>query len=97
VVVESTTSTISSHRQVCITIFLITNHRCRLYIVAAFGGDMSPSFAVPGECPWRERLRPSPTAALAAPSLYPPQAALGFATEDFESTTSTISSHRQGA
>ena len=56
---------------------------------------MSPSFAVPGECPRRERLRPSPTAVLAAPSLYPPLAALRLASVDFESTTSTIPSHRQ--
>ena len=40
---------------------------------------MSLPVAVPGECPWRERLRPSPTAAHAAPSLYLPQAALGLA------------------
>ena len=62
-----------------------------LNIVAAFGGDVSPTFAVPGECPWRARLRPSPTAALTPPSLYLPQAALGFVTVDFESTTSTNS------
>ncbi len=40
------------------------------------------------------RRRPSPTAALAAPSLYLPLAALGLATVGFASTTSTFSSHR---
>ena len=90
---ESTTSTIPSHRQVCymnLQLLLST-----FYIVAAFQRQMSPSFAVPGDCPWRLRLRPSPTAALAAPSLFPPLAALGLATVDFESTTSNIPSHRQ--
>ena len=67
--------------------------RCVL-IVAAFGGGMSPSFAVPGAL-LGIRLRRSPTAAPAPPSLYPPLAALGFAPVDFESTTSTIPSHRQ--
>ena len=75
---ESTTSTIPSHRQVC---FKFCNHQppLAILIVAAFGGLMSPAFAVPGECPRRKRLRPSPTAALATPSLAPPLAALGLA------------------
>ena len=46
---ESTTSTIPSHRQVCN--FMITSHRWRSFIVAAYRQQMSPSFAVPGECP----------------------------------------------
>ena len=57
-------------------------------------GVISPPFAVPGECPRRKGLRPSPTAALAAPSLHPPPAALGLATVDLSATTSTIPSHR---
>ena len=55
---------------------------------------MSPSFAVPAECPWRKRLRPSPTAALAAPSLHLPQAALGFATVVLSPLRLPIPSHR---
>ena len=89
---ESTTSTIPSHRQVCY-IF----HQLPLaifYIVAAFGGVMSPPFAVPGDLLGKS-LRRSPTAALAAPSLALPLAALRLATVDIESTTSTIPSHRQ--
>ena len=91
---ESTTSTIPSHRQVC----LMNHQPCwrivycgrlrRRYVATVCGARCSP---------WRKRLRRSPTAALAAPSLHPPQAALGLATVDFESTTSTIPSHRQNA
>ena len=47
---ESTTSTIPSHRQVCYT--FISIDRCRrFHKEAALGGKMSPSFAVPDECP----------------------------------------------
>ena len=94
---ESTTSTIPSHRQVCNTIWIIDRCRqsfirwppCRRRDVAIVCGARRMSSA--------ERLRPSPTAALAVPSLHPPLAALGLATVDFESTTSTIPSHRRGA
>ena len=48
---ESTTSTIPSHRQVCYLLF-IRQPPLTIYIVATFGGLMSPSFAVPGDCPW---------------------------------------------
>jgi len=65
------------------------------YKVVACGDFMSPSFAVPADCPWRERLRPSPTAALAAPSLHPPQAALGFATVVLRPLRLPIPLHRQ--
>ena len=44
---ESATSTISSHRQVCIAIFAAS--RRWLYIVAALRRRMSPSFAVPDD------------------------------------------------
>ena len=80
---------IPSHRQVCFA-FLSASHRW-LFIVAAFRRRMSPSFAVPGALLGAFRLRRSPTAAPATPSLYPPLAALGLASVDFESTTSTNS------
>ena len=82
------------HTGRCVTILPIIRYRWRPFPMWPLRGVMSPTFAVPGECPWRERLRPSPTAAFAAPSLHPPQAVLGLATVDFESTTSTIPSHR---
>ena len=47
----------------------------RPFGVVFFGAGIR--FAVPGECPWRERLRPSPTAAQPATPLYPPPAAQG--------------------
>ena len=91
---ESTTSTIPSHRQVCDSFFnrqpplaTINCGRLRRRDVAIVCGAR--------RSPRRERLRCSPTAAPAAPSLPPPQAALRLAPVDFESTTSTIPSHRR--
>ena len=61
-----------------------------------FQRRMSPSFAVPDECPRLSKaFVPRRPLHLLRPRLPPPQAALGLAPVDFESTTSTIPSHRQ--
>ncbi|MEE1327306.1 MAG: hypothetical protein UHS47_02040, partial [Oscillospiraceae bacterium] len=90
---ESATSTISSHRQVCIS-FSVASRRW-LFIVAALRRQMSPSFAVPDAHLGVNAFVARRPLHLLRLRLTPPQAALRLAPADFESATSTISSHRQ--
>ena len=92
---ESATSTISSHRQVCIS-FSVTSRRW-LFIVAALRRRMSPSFAVPDDRLGVNAFVARRPLHLLRLRLTPPQAALRLAPADFESATSTFFSHRHYA
>ena len=84
---------IPSHRQVCF--IYIPQLPLAIYIVAAFGGVMSPPFAVPGDVLGVNAGVPHRPLHLLRPRLLRHRRRSGSHRCDFESTTSTIPSHRQ--